>query len=122
MENKRSVWGIVAVIVVVCFIIGSCANSGTPRAEIESAVKKALSTDLTNPADSVFSSDSDTTIDKNSDGSYDVKGYIDCANAFGGKVRNSYVAKVTKNDNGLDVVWEIKNTITGQIDNGENQE
>lgn len=121
MVNKRGIWVIVGVVVLVCFIMGSCSNS-VPRSDIESAVKKALATDLMDPADSVFSSDSDTTIDKNSDGSYDVKGYIDCANAFGGKVRNSYVAKATKNDSGWDIVWELKNSITGQMDNGDNQE
>lgn len=119
---------IIGSIVAVCIVLGIIGNcfggsNDIPRSQIEDAVNKALSTDLTDPADSVFAPDSDVEISKNSDDVYNVNGYVDCANAFGGKVRNRYSANVKKNDDGsLNVTWILTNSITGQMDNGQNDE
>lgn len=119
--GKGSVVGVIVIGLVVIGAIGSCVggSSDIPRSDIEDAVQKAVSTDLTDPADSNFAPDSDVTISKDSDGAYEVSGYVDAANAFGGHVRNSYKAIVTKMDGGsLKVEWVLKNAITGQLDNG----
>jgi len=119
VSRGKWVGGIIGGLVLVG-IIGSCSGPGdVPRYKIESAVEKALSTDLTDPADSKFAPDSDVTISKDSDGDYEVSGYVDAANAFGGHVRNSYKAIVTKMDgDSLKVEWVLKNAITGHLDNG----
>lgn len=108
--------------IVLLLIIGgisSCSSDTIPRAEIKDAVEAAISTDLTDPADSNFAPDSDVTISKDSDGDYEVTGYVDAANAFGGHVRDQYKAIVTKMDGGSwNVQWAVKNAITGQWDNG----
>lgn len=121
--NKGGVFGLIIVILLIIGGISSCSGGSVPRAEIKDAVESALSTDLTDPADSKFAPDEDVTISKNSDGDYEVQGYVDAANAFGGHVRDQYKAIVTKMDGGSwKVDWALQNTITGQWDNGTNLE
>jgi hypothetical protein len=78
------------------------------------AVRTQIQKGLINPDDAKFSSYSDTTMTKNSDGTYTVDGYVDDTNAFGAKVRNNYEAQVTVEDNGYSISYKLQNAVTGE--------
>jgi hypothetical protein len=117
-QTKGSVGGVIVLILVVLFIIGaigSCfGDDHTSKASIVDAVRTQIQKGLINPDDAKFSSYSDTTMTKNSDGTYTVDGYVDDTNAFGAKVRNNYEAQVTVEDNGYSISYKLQNAVTGE--------
>lgn len=121
MEQKH--WIGVAILILVIIGISIHFANRVPRASIENAVNAAVATDLTYPDNSTFAPDSDITITKASQGTYQVTGYVDGSNAFGVKMRDNYSAVAIKMSGGSwNVNWSLTNTVTGQQDNGDNVE
>lgn len=126
MSKGGVVGGIIGALVIFG-IIGNCIGGGSSdpsNTELENAANKAVATDLTDPADAKFAQDSDVQIEKNKDnGSFYLTSYVDAKNAFGGTIRNKFVATLSKTDSGdWNVNWILTNGVTGQLDTGSNVE
>lgn len=117
-QTKGSVGGVIVLVLIILFVIGgisSCfGDNHTDKASIVDAVQTEIQKGLINPDDAKFSSYSDTTMTKNSDGTYTVDGYVNDTNAFGGKIRNNYEAQVTVEGNGYSISYKLQNAVTGE--------
>jgi hypothetical protein len=118
-QTKGSVGGVIVLVLVILFMIGaisSCfgGSDHTSKSSIVDAVQTQIKKGLYNPSDASFSSYDETTMTKNSDGTYEVEGYIDDTNGFGAKMRNNYRAEVTVEDNGYSISYQLQNAVTGE--------
>lgn len=113
--SKGSVVGVIILLLIIAGIFGSCAsNDHTDKVGMVDAVRTQIQSGLLNPNGASFSSYDDTTMTKNSDGTYEIDGYVDDTNAFGAKVRNNFKAQVTIEDNGYNISYQLQNAVTGE--------
>ena len=112
---KNALIGIIVLLMVVFGIYACSMDTGPNRSAIEDAVKSSIKQGLYNPDGSSFSSDSDTKIVDNKDGTYEVDGYVDGTNGFGAKMRNKYTATVQKDGDNYKVTdYQLQNAVTGE--------